>query len=318
VDRRSFLRLTGTGLAAATLSGCARSGEYGGPERRVRIAAGEPGGFYTAFARLLTTEVDTAEPRLHMSVIGSDGSVANVELLRSRQAELGLILADTAESAQQGGTGPAVPLRALGRVYENYLHLVVRAGSPLHDVRDLVGRTVSLGAPRSGTSFFASRMLSRLGLRPGVDLRASTLPLEEGASALREGRIDALFFSGGVPTPALSALDDQVGIRVLPLDATTPGVRPDGSATEQVLLPPGAYRLAGDVPTIGMANLLVCTPELPSGVASAIVGVLVRRASHLVPREALGTQFLDVRTLIGTGEIPLHPGAQAAYRALHG
>jgi TRAP-type uncharacterized transport system substrate-binding protein len=87
---------------------------------------------------------------------------------------------------------------------------------------------------------------------------------------------------------------------------------------DQVQVPDGAYRGVSALGTIGVANLLVCSPSLPGDVAAAVVRLLVERATALVPAEAVGTQFLDVRTLIGTQPVPLQPGAAAAYRALHG
>jgi TRAP-type uncharacterized transport system substrate-binding protein len=87
---------------------------------------------------------------------------------------------------------------------------------------------------------------------------------------------------------------------------------------EQLPVPSGAYRFVHQVPTIGVANLLVGLPSLPDDVATAVVGVLIDRADQLVPQKALGTQFLDIQTLIGTADLPLHPGAAAAYRQHHG
>ncbi len=83
-------------------------------------------------------------------------------------------------------------------------------------------------------------------------------------------------------------------------------------------LPQSAYRTGGGVATIGVSNLLVCRPDLPRTVAEALTRLLVLRATALVPGNAVGTQFLDVGSLIGTGGIALHPGAVAAYRSLHG
>jgi TRAP-type uncharacterized transport system substrate-binding protein len=91
-----------------------------------------------------------------------------------------------------------------------------------------------------------------------------------------------------------------------------------GSGLEEVFLPQGAYRAAGGVATIGVSNLLVCRPDLPRSMAEALTCLLVLRATALVPPNAVGTQFLDVGSLIGTGDIVLHPGAVAAYRSLHG
>lgn len=83
-------------------------------------------------------------------------------------------------------------------------------------------------------------------------------------------------------------------------------------------MPQGAYRGAGGIATIGVSNLLVCRPDLSPAVADALTRLLIQRAGALVPEDVAGTQFLDVRSLIGTGRVPLHPGAVRAYRSLHG
>ncbi|GAA3433961.1 TAXI family TRAP transporter solute-binding subunit [Kutzneria kofuensis] len=244
-------------------------------------------------------------------------SLANIDLLRTGKADLALVLADTARAAGSGQAPftSAVDLRALGRVYENYLQLVVRNDSPLSTVSDLDGRTVSLGAAGSGASLTGDRIIAAAGITP----RVQHLPLADAVSALAAGTIDALLWSGGVPTPALAKLDSSVGIRLLPLDGVLPALRSrHGMLYEQLPVPSGGYRFVHQVPTIGVANLLVGLPTLPDDVAAAVVRVLVERADQLVPGEALGTQFLDIRTLIGTADLPLHPGAAEAYRQLHG
>ncbi|MGH3626342.1 MAG: TAXI family TRAP transporter solute-binding subunit, partial [Sciscionella sp.] len=136
---------------------------------------------------------------------------------------------------------------------------------------------------------------------------------------LQRRHIDALLWSGGIPTPAIARLCDETPAALLPLDSVLSALRAKyGVVYGLARVPAGAYAGIGALPTIGVANLLVCDPGLPDAVAAAVVRVLVRRAAELVPRQAAGTQFLDVRNLIGTGTIPLHPGAVAAYRALHG
>jgi TRAP transporter TAXI family solute receptor len=174
---------------------------------------------------------------------------------------------------------------------------------------------MSLGATGSGAALTGDRIVAAAGVSP----RVQHLPLADAVSALSTGAIDALLWSGGVPTPALAQLDAAIGIRLLPLDAVLPALRARyGMQYEQLPVPSGGYRFVHQVPTIGVANLLVGLPSLPDDVAAAVVHVLVERADQLVPQEALGTQFLDIRTLIGTTDLPLHPGAAAAYRQLHG
>ncbi|MFE5813354.1 TAXI family TRAP transporter solute-binding subunit [Streptomyces sp. NPDC056479] len=320
---RAALAAACTGVLAAAGTADARHADRG-PQGRLRIATGESGNFYAAFGRLLADQVRAAYPRLSCEVINSEASVANIRLLQTGRAEVALALADIAWAAHAGSApfGRPVPLRAIGRVYENYLQLAVRADTPIHTVADLAGRTVSLGAPASGGAVLGDRLLSAAGLTPGTDVLVRHLLLPRAARAMRDGTIDALLVSGGIPLPTLSALDTRRGIRLLPLADLLPRLRAGtdryGSGLEAVTVPAGTYRGTPEVTTIGVANLLLCRPDLPSPVAAALTDVLVRRATHLVPTTSLGTQFLDARSLISTGAVPLHPGAVVAYRELHG
>lgn len=301
MNRRLFL----LGLLAA--AGCGG----GGPSGDLTIAGGEQGGLYFDFATLLAAQLG---PDLRGTPRATGGSLENLKLLKEGSVDLALTLADAAQRAD-----PALELRVLGRVYENYLQLVVRADDPAQTVHDLAGRVLSLGALGAGASLFGDRMLVALGLvgdhRPTVE----HLLLGDAVQALAANRIDALLWSGGIPTPKLSTLDQQVKIRLLPLAELLTAMRDQyGSVYEQVPVPAGVYRAEREVPTIGVANLLVCRASLADDVAAAVTRTLVEQAAALVPQQALGTQFLDVRSLIGTAGLPLHPGAAATYRTLHG
>ena len=310
MKRRTRLKAALAGVLAA---GCTAPG----PTRSLTIAAGESGGFYLAFGRLLADQINASMPWLHCTAVETTASLANIDLLRADKADLALVLADTARAASSGQPpfASAVDLRAIGRVYENYLQLVVRNDSTIHAVSDLDGRPLSLGATGSGASLTGDRIVAAAGITP----RVQHLPLADAVSALAAGAIDALLWSGGVPTPALAQLDASTGIRLLPLDGVLPALRARyGMVYELLPVPAGGYRYVHQVPTIGVANLLVGLPSLPDDIAAAVVEVLVNRADQLVPQEALGTQFLDIRTLIGTADLPLHPGAAEEYRQLHG
>ncbi len=307
LSRRALLR----GLIAAPLvAGCGS-----GTEDPLVLAAGEPGGFYVEFGELLAAALRGAG--LPVTVVGTGGSVQNIEQLRDGAAALGLALTDIALAAHNGQEpfDAPVPLQAIGRVYENYMQLVVRAEDPATSTADLAGRPVSLGAVGSGAAVFGDRMLAAAGIAAEETRR----PLRDAVAALESGRTDALLWSGGVPTPALAELAARRPVRLLPLAEHLPQLRArHGTVYGPVTLPAGAYGPAGPVPTVGVANLLVCSPDLPADTAAAVARTLVAAAPALVPESALGTQYLDQRSLIGTGDVPLHPGAAAAYRDLHG
>ncbi|MBU6529649.1 TAXI family TRAP transporter solute-binding subunit [Streptomyces mayonensis] len=326
MNRRTALR-AGFGTAAAVALGGALArdgfGQAAGLSGVLRLATGEPSAFYEAFGHLLADELASANPGLRCRVRTTAGSVDNIELLRAHQADLALTLTATARDAADTDVFPRpVPLRAIGRVYETYLQFAVRADAGVRTVADLRGHVVSLGPPGSGAAVFGQRLLRAAGLSSRSDVRVRHLPLNEGASAMAAGTVDGLLVAGGVPLPALKELDERPGLHFLPLAELLPrlGGRESraGAGLEQVSLPQGAYRMAGGVATIGVSNLLVCRPTLRHDVAEAVTRLLVMRATSLVPGNAVGAQFLDVRSLIGTGGVALHPGALAAYRALHG
>lgn len=309
--RRVFL----LSVAAATAS-CA-TGDYDGPHRTLRIAAGEPGGFYKEFAELLARELAGEEADLDAEVVATTGSINNVNQVRTGQVELGLALADTAAAAFDGAEPftAAVPLRAIGRVYENYLQLVVLARSPVRSVADLAGRRISLGAEGSGAALTGERLLAA----SGVDAVVDHHPLADAVANLATGRIEALLWSSGVPTPKLAELDRVQPIRLVDLtDHVDTLQAAHGPMYQRVAVPDSGYGHHRAVATIGVPNLLVTASSLPDDVADAIARVLIRRAPQLVPPQTLGTQYLDRRSLIATAPLPLHPGAAQAYRDLRG
>lgn len=308
LTRRALCRAAVAAAAAFALSGCGGQ-RYRGDERTITIAGGQSGGFYLKVARLLAHEISTAEPGLRCRAVATDGSEDNIARIRSGRADLGICQSDVALTAMEG-TGSSI-LAGIGRMYEDYLQVVVRRDSDIHSIDDLAGRRVSIGARRSGVAITGGRLLDAAEL----DVKDQQDSLAEAADLLATRRIDALLWCGGVPTPTLLALHRKVHIRLLPLQAKL--LAKYDTAYQQVNTPAGGYDQAS-VPTIGVANLLLCARSLPDDVVGAITAVIVGHAARLVPPEALGTQFLDQRALINLLGVPMHPGAATTYRELHG
>ncbi|MFF1823706.1 TAXI family TRAP transporter solute-binding subunit [Kribbella sp. NPDC058245] len=291
------------GALALAVAGCSR----GPAVERLTIAAGETGGFYLEFAQLLAIQLRLAGVAREVVVRETGGSTDNLRLLAARETDLALSLADAITS------GP--DLRALGRVYENYLQCVVRADSPYKSLTDLAGTTISAGARGSGAAVTAARLLTAA----GVNCRQDHLPLEKAATALADRQVAAMFWSGGVPTTTLGKLSRRVPIRLLPLGAwLAPLRRTYGSVYQDVLVPAGVYQAPTAVAVLGIPNLLLCRPDLPTAVARAVTNTLARQARLLVPPSAVGAQYLNLQSLVVTNPIPLHPGAVAEYRRLYG
>lgn len=309
LSRRVLLGGAGAGVLAAALGGC------GADVRRLRVAAGDDGGIYAAFAALLAPRLEARVDGLDVEVAVTAGSVDNLRRLGRGESDVGLALADSV--GDPGGESGGAGVVALARTYENYLQLLVRADSPVRDVAGLRGRSVVLGAAGSGAAVSGSVLLEAAGLAaPAVDVRYAGLA--ESLRELDDGSVEAVLWSGGIPTPAIAALDDTRPLRMLDLgDWAEPMAEVSGYPYRARRAPDVAYAAAGTA-TIGVPNLLLARPDLADDLAGAVVETLARDAAALVPSSARGVQYLAPPSMIQTGSVPLHPGAAAAYRRLHG
>lgn len=316
ISRRAVFKAGAIMLATGLIGTSAVTG-YRGRTILIKIAGGEPDGLYLKFSDRLADAINTAERGLSCIPEVTEGSVANIRLIGKGDAHIGIAMADTTLAAL-AGQGPfestPVPVRAIGRLYQNYLQLVVREDAPLYAVADLAGKKVSLGSKESTTTMFGMRIFDAA----KMEIDKQYLPLGEATIALENKDIDAMLWLGGVPTPALAELHDRVGIRLLPTAELLPILRHRyGAVYQQTAIPFGSYGKA-EMETIGAASLLVCARTLADGIAAAVARVLIERAASLAPPEALGTQFLEGRSCIGTFGVPMHPGAASAYQHQHG
>lgn len=333
------------GLLLPAINACTPEDRPG----KVTVAGGEPGGFYLEFATLLAESLQRHGVAGNAVPLVTGGSLENLERLLTGEATFAVALADAAaqKASAQPSTGGGIV--ALGKVYENYVHCIVRKDSGIEAVADLAGRTVAIGEAGSGTSLTAHRLISAAGLdsaaelgsvdaaspttppgpatpatpatpaRPGPAINALNLGLNDGLAALKDRSVDALFWSGGVPTAAIAAANKEVRLGFLDLSALIPAARTRyGAFYDRVLIPENGYEGTPAVWTAGVANLLLCRNDLDERTVQKTVELLVDHAQELIPRSSLGVQFLSPETLINTAGLPLHPAAAAAYRTLHG
>lgn len=306
LSRRAFIA-----ALAALAAGCIR----GGPTGHLRVAAGERGGLYLAFAEVLAKRLKTRYPDIDVEAIPTEGSVQNLALLRSGEVELGLVLADVAERDRATGPAAAAP-QAVARVYENYLQVVVRDSGGVRQLKDLAGQRVSIGPGGSGAAMTSSVLFEAAGLTGRVEM--ARYRLRDGLAGLADGSLAALVWSGGVPTPAIGDLNATLPLRMLDLGQfAAPMTLLSGYPYLVRRVPAGGYVPQG-LRSIGVPDLLLCRQDLGADVVADVVNVLATEAPQLVPPYVRGLQYLAPPSMIQTGLIPLHPGAVRAYRDLHG
>ncbi len=330
------------GVLLPVLTACTAADRPGA----VTVAGGEPGGFYLEFSTLLAQSLQRHGVAGKASALKTGGSLDNLEYLLAGRATFAVALADAAAQRLAVANASTMEFAALGKVYENYVHCVVRKNSGIRDFTELAGRKVAIGEPGSGTSLTTARLIEAAGLSASsvgdvtdttntdttntgttntenanteMTVTVLNLGLNDGLDALGSGSVDALFWSGGVPTAAIAASNEEIELGFLDLSALIPAMRTRyGAFYDRVLIPEGSYEGTPAVWTVGVANLLLCQNGLDDGTVKRTVDLLVDHAQELIPRSSLGVQFLSPESLVNTAGLPLHPAAQAAYRALHG
>ena len=312
VSRRTVLG-GALALAGAGLVGCA--GPAAG-EAPVVVATGGPQGVYRRLGEALAALWAT-DPGVATGVLGSEGSVDNVGMLVSGRARVAFCAADVAVDGAVDGARPRHPLRALARVHDDAIHVVVPAESPVRRLADLAGRRVSVGARNSGVLVIAPRLLATVGLTAERDLRAVMLGLGDSVAALERGEIDGFFWSGGVPTAGVDQLAHTRPVRLLDLGEETVRLRSLYPVYDVTTVPAGTYGLADPVSTASVRNVLLVTADMAPDLAEALTRAMLERREALASADPAG-RAIDPRSAIGTQPVALHPGAVAAYRASKG
>jgi TRAP transporter TAXI family solute receptor len=284
----------------------------------VTIVTGGTGGVYIVYgagvANLLTNKLGVAA-----TASSTTASVANMELIRDKKTELAFTLADTAFDAVKGQAAfkdkPATGARALAVLYNNFTHVVTKDGSGINKVADLKGKRVSVGSPASGTEIIANRVLEAAGLTQ-ADLQVQKLGVADSATALKDGRIDAFFWSGGLPTAAVTDLANAPGMKMKLLDhedLVKKMADKYGPFYFTTTLPKTAYKTDADVKVSGVANLLVADTGLDEALVQAILKTMFDNKADLekVHPEA---KNLTLGSAVDGSPIDFHPGAIAYYK----
>jgi TRAP transporter TAXI family solute receptor len=301
-----------TGLVALlAATGCVSGARGTAQHRLIRIATGSPTGVYHVVGTALAGVVNRGLPEADASALATEGSAENVHLILNGGAEVGFTQADILVA----GGGPPPAMAALARVYDDLLHLVVRADSPISTLEDLKGRRVSVGAHGSGTIVTVGRLLSVAEMSgPGV-VHQQELSLDDSVGALSRGQIDAFFFSGGLPVAGIKQLGEDTPIRIVDLSNWVGDLRRSYSDVYVARdVPASAYGTRA-VATIAVPNLLVVAVSMSDSLAYTLTRLLMERRDVLAAAHP-AAEGLDIRSAIATLPVPLHPGAARYFRSV--
>ena len=287
--------------------------------RALNVATGPTGGVYIVYgagvANVLTNKL-----KVSANAQSTPASVDNMKLIRDKKADLAFVLSDTAFDAVNGKgrfAPPETPAKAktLGVAYTNFMHVVAKDGTGINTIADLKGKRVSVGAAGSGTETKALRVLETVSLKK-TDVQAQNLAPADSATAMKDGKLDAFFWDGGLPTAAITDLVNSPGIKVNFLshtDAVAKMATTYGSYYFVGTIPKGTYKNEADIKVAGTANLLVVPEDLEEPLAYAILQTLFDNKAELetIHPEA---KNLKLETAVEGSPIDYHAGAIRYYK----
>lgn len=288
-------------------------------QTNLSIATGGTGGTYYplggGLAELISSEIDG-----HQAVAEVTGaSVENMGLIHRQDSDLAIALADTVHQAYHGGgrfNGNKLAVVAIASLYPNAVQIVTLEGSGITSLADLKGKRVSVGAPGSGTEVNAKALLESNGISfEDFDVRG--LNFNESADALRDGDIDAGFWSVGPPTSSIVSLANTRNIALVSLSKDEVA---NARAAVPVFAPyelrAGVYEgLENPTSTIGIPNVLTVNPAMSNDLAYEITKLLFEKIEDLRAIHPAADDTTVEFSLEST-PIPLHLGAIRYYEEI--
>ncbi|MFG2298010.1 TAXI family TRAP transporter solute-binding subunit [Streptomyces sp. NPDC048603] len=290
------------------------------PTGRLTFSTGVRTGVYHRYGELLEDALGRDMPEVDVRLLPSEGSQENLARVASGQADFTVATADAVAKFRRDERAGADQLRGVARLYDDYVQLVVPAGSRVQSARDLKGLKVAVGQPGSGVRLISDRLLKAAKLDPREDVTPVSIGIDTMPAELMAGRIDAFFWSGGLPTNAVRELSERFDIRLVPLGDLVPELQSDGNAHyyRAAVMPQDAYARARNtsaVTTVAVPNLLVTTertsPELTERFTRAVI-----HSRDDIGQEVHAAQRVDLRTAIYTDPLDLHEGARRYYRSV--
>lgn len=282
---------------------------------QISIGTGGTGGVYYPLGGGLANVLSKNIPGLQATAEVTGGSVDNLKLLGAGRAALGFSMADAALDSLKGQgkfAGNAMPMRTLMAAYPNRMHVVTIEGTGIEKMADLKGKRVSTGSPGSATEVMAFRVIEAYGLDKDKDMKRERLGVAESVNAVKDKKIDAFFWVGGLPTAAVTDLGATPGVKIKMVDhadATDKMNAKYGKLYAPDVIKAGTYpNQAKDNQVVTVWNLLVVHEKMSEKLAYDILKTIFDKKSELIAVHKEAENF-DPKNQAGRSSLPWHPAA---------
>jgi uncharacterized protein len=282
----------------------------------ILTSRGNPPHFPLAMA--LATAIGKTAPPLKANVQSTRDPVENLEAVDAGRVDVAFTVGDTLSAAQRGSenggfAAPLSHLRAIAALYPSYIHIVARADSGVRSLRDLRGKRVSVGIPRSPIEQDARAILAAAGIEYRDFRRVEYLPFGESVELIKERRLDATLQSAALGVSTLRDLALAIDLVFVPIPESVIR-RIDDPAYARSTISANTYRgQSKAVTTLAVQNIVVTHDGLSDDKAYAVTKALWSDAAAIASAHPAAKSVDREAALYGT-VVPLHPGAERYYR----
>ena len=309
--KRGFKIALTAAAAVAVLFGVAQA-----QQKTISIGTGGTGGVYYPLGGGLANVLTKAIPGLQATAEVTGGSVDNLKLIGAGRSELAFVMVDAALDAEKGQDkfkGAPVPVRTLMVLYPNQMHVVTIEGTGIEKFADLKGKRVSTGSGGSATEVMAFRVIEAAGLDKDKDMKRERLGVAESVNALKDKKIDAFFWVGGLPTAAVTDLGATPGVKIKLIDHGDLAKKMNekyGNLYASSTIKSGTYpgQTVNNVNTV-VWNILVANANMTDQMAYDIVKTVIDKKADLVAVHGEAKNFTIENQVKDYSPIPWHPGA---------
>lgn len=284
--------------------------------QNLSIATGGTGGVYYPMGGGIAAVLSKHVPGMQATAEVTGGSVDNLKLVGSGKPYIGFTMTDAGLDAYRGEDkfkGNKVALKTLMILYPNRMHVVSVEGRGVAKMADLKGKRVSTGSPGSATEVMAFRLIEAAGLDKDKDMKRERLGAAESVNAIKDGKIDAFFWVGGLPTAAVTDLANTPGTKLKMVDhaeAVAAMNKKYGNLYVEDTIPKSTYKgMDTDNRQATVMNILVAHESMDEKTAYNIVKTIFDKREDLIAVHKEAANFKLENQKSEASPIPFHPGA---------
>jgi len=303
--------LAALGLSVALAGTAAQAQDV----KQLVIGTGGTGGVYYPLGGGLANLIGTSMPGYAATAQVTGASVDNLKLVAAGKADVGFTQVDAAWDAVKGQgkfTAP-LPVKTLAVLYPNNIHAVTVESSGIKSIAELKGKRVSVGSTGSATEVFAVRVLEAAGINADTDITKERLGAAESVNAMKDGKIDAFFWVGGLPTAAITDLAATPNTKIKFLDCADLADKMNakyGPLYTKAIIPKATYTgMAADAKNITVWNILTIADAMPDDLAYKLTKLVFEKQADLAAVHAEGKNIKLENQSVAKSAIPFHKGS---------